>query len=168
MRSSIIALILVLLYLPSLHSQEIEVVKPVLIAKAPQRVKEYNKVIKAWAEVDGHEYAFNVFLKNVSDKNLTVVTGGLSRRSSSSEAKQEVTLDMMKMNLADDGGLIVPPRENFQLVELRPGEVALTQIVFKMSVPLEELTVTYNPKDFYDGRFGYWVGKVSSKAAKIE
>ena len=75
---------------------------------------------------------------------------------------------MNKMNLVEGGALIVPSREDLRLVDLRPGEAAAMKIEFTMAVPLEEISVTYAPKDFYDGRFGYWTGSVTSEALKIE
>lgn len=75
---------------------------------------------------------------------------------------------MDKMTVDDGKALVVPAREDLKLVDLRPGEAALMKTEFKMSVELEEIQVIYNPKDFYDGRFGYWTGKASSEPLIIE
>jgi hypothetical protein len=148
----------------TLFSNEIEVGKPVLMGQVPVKVRKYDSAAQAWAEVDGYGYAFMIYLLNQSDDVVTVVTGGLSQQTSSGNPKQEVKLGMNQMNLIEGGALIVPSREDLRLVELRPGEAAAMKIELKMSVPLEDLTVIYQPEDFYDGRFGYWVGKVKSEA----
>lgn len=77
-------------------------------------------------------------------------------------------LDMNQMNLVEGRALVVPSREDLRLVDLRPGEAAAMNIEFKTTVPLEEISVIYAPKDFYDGRFGYWTGSVTSEALKID
>ena len=91
-----------------LHAQEIEVAKPVLLGKVPVKVRQYDKSTKEWIEVDGLGYSFIIYLKNISDKQLAVVTDGLSRQSSSGESKQNILLDMNKMTLVDGGSLVIP------------------------------------------------------------
>jgi len=107
-------------------------------------------------------------LKNISDKQLTVATDGLSQQTSPGEPKQNVILNMDKMTAANGGELVIPSKNDFRLVDIRPGEVALMKVEFKMAVPLEEISITYNPQDFYDGRFGYWTGKVVSETAILD
>jgi hypothetical protein len=168
MKSPLFATAFITLLAPLLNAQEIVVAKPVMIGKVPTKVRQFDKSTKTWAEVDGFGYRFFVFLKNASDKPLTVVTDSLSEQTSPDMARQEVRLDMNKMKLADGGALVIPSREDLRLVELRPGEAAALKVDFETTVPLEEVIVTYAPKDFYDGRFGYWTGKVVSEPLKIE
>jgi extradiol dioxygenase family protein len=163
-----LTILIALLLTPFLHAQDLEVSKPVLFAKAPVKVKQYDLTNKKWIEVDGYGYSFMFHLKNISDKQLTVATDGLSQQTSSGEPKQNVIFDMNKMTAANGGGLVIPSRNDFRLVDIRPGEVAMMKTEFKMAVPLEEITITYNPKDFYDGRFGYWTGKVVSDTAILD
>ena len=141
---------------------------PVLVGKVPVKVRKYDNTAKTWGEVDGFKYNFMVYLKNISEKPLTVVTDSLDQGTSPDDPKQVVELDMNKTTIVDGGALVIPSREELRLVEIRPGEVAALKVIeFNMSVPLEEITVTYSPKDEYDGRFGYWTGKVSSAPLKI-
>jgi hypothetical protein len=168
MKPFLIAVSIAVLIVPTLNAQELQLTKPVLIAQVPTKVRQFDKTTKSRIEVDGFGYGFFVYLKNTSDKPLTVVTDSLSQQSAPGESKQNVTLDMNKMTLADGGALVIPAREDLRLVELRPGEAAALKIELKTSVPLEEIVVTYKPKDFYDGRFGYWTGKVVSEPLKIE
>lgn len=168
MKNPLIIVLAILLPVSSMWAQDIQVSKPALLGKSPVKVRKYDSAAKSWGEAEGFGYAFMVYLKNISDKPLTVATDGLSQQTSSGEAKQNVLLDMTKMTMADGGALVIPPREALKLVDLRPGEAAAMKVEFKMSVPLEEVVVTYSPKDFYDGRFGYWVGKVASEPLKIE
>lgn len=168
MKPALLAILTILLPLSYARSQEIQVSSPVLMGKVPVKVRKYDNVAKTWGEVDGFGYAYVAYLKNISEKPLTVVTDSLSQQTSPVDPKQEVKLDMNKMTLVDGGALVVPSREELRLVDLRPGEAAAIKIEFKMTVPLEEITVTYAPKDFYDGRFGYWTGKVTSEPLKIQ
>lgn len=149
-------------------SQDVFVSKPVLMGNVPAKVKKYDSTTKTWGEADGYGYAFMFYLKNVSDKPLTVVTDGLSRQTSPTNPKQEVKLSMEKMTVEDGKVLVIPSREELKLIELRPSEAALMKTEFKMSVPLEEIQVIYKPEDFYDGRFGYWTGKTSSEPLIIK
>lgn len=168
MNPLLLATPLIILLSPLAVAQEIQVAKPVMIAKAPVKVRHFDKATRSWSEVDGFGYGFLVYLKNASDKPLTVVTDGLSQQSSPGESRQNIILDMNKMSLVDGGALVVPSREDLRLVELRPGEAAALKVEFKTSAPLEEIAITYEPKDFYDERFGYWTGKAASEPLKIE
>jgi len=138
------------------------------MSNVPVKIKKYDSTTKTWEEADGYGYAFMFYLKNVSEKPLTVVTDGLSRQTSPATPKQEVKLSMDKMTVEDGKALVIPSREELKLIDLRPGEAALMKTEFKMSVPLEEIQVIYKPEDFYDGRFGYWTGKASSEPLIIE
>jgi hypothetical protein len=168
MKHPLLVISVILLAIPSAWAQEIEVSAPVLMGKVPVKIRKYDNIAKTWSEGDGFGYAFMVYLKNISEKPITVVTDGLSQQTSSGNPKQEVKLDMNKMTLVDGGSLVVPSREDLRLVDIRPGEAAAMKIEFQMAVPLEEITVIYSPKDFYNGRFGYWTGEVSSEPLKIE
>ena len=168
MKPLLVIISVTLMGISSARAQEIQVSTPVLIGKVPLKVRNYDDIAKSWGEKDGFGYAFMVYLKNISQKPIAVATDGLSQQRSSEDPKQNVKLDMNKMTLVDGGALVVPSREDLRLVEIRPGEAAAMKIEFKMAVPLEEITVTYSPKDFYDGRFGYWTGKVSSEPLKID
>lgn len=167
MKSTLIVTSLVFLLTSFLHAQEIEVSKPFLLGKVPAKTRQFDSTARKWIEVEGLGYSFVVYLKNISDKPLTVATKGLSQQTSSGESKQNVLLDMNKLTL-DGGSLVIPSREDLRLVDIRPGEAAAMNIEFTMTVPLEEIAVTYNPKDFYAGRFGYWIGKVSSEFSRLE
>ncbi len=168
MKHTILLLATTLLPFFSAWAQEIQVSTPVLMGKGPVKIQKYDNAAKTWGEVDGFGYSFVVYLKNISEKPLTVVTASLSQQTSPGDPKQEVKLNMEKTTLADGGAVVVPSREDLRLVDIRSGEVAAMKIEFKMAVPLEEITVTYSPKDFYDGRFGYWTGTVSSAPLKIK
>ena len=164
----LLTILIALLVASVLGAQEIEVSKPVLYAKSPVKVKQFDPESKKLIEVDGYGYSFVFHLKNVSDRQLTVATDGLGKQTSPVESKQNVIFDISKMTVSNSGELIIPSRNDFRLVDLRPGEVTIMKAEFKMSVPLEEITITYHPKDFYDGRFGYWTGKAVSVAAIID
>jgi hypothetical protein len=151
-----------------LHAQEIEISKPMLLAKVPVKVKQFNQTKKGLIEVDGFGYIFMFHLKNISDKQLTVATDGLSQQTSSGEPKQMVIFTIDKTTVSGVGNLVIPSRNDFRLVDIRPGEVAMMKAEFKMAVPIEQITITYNPKDYYDGRFGYWTGKVVSETAILD
>ena len=160
-------LVAILAFASFAEAQDIQVCKPILVGKAPVKVRKYDFKTKAWAEVDGYKYAFVVMLKNVSERPLIVVTKGLGQQTAPGEAKQNVMLDMVGLT-AVDGAKVIPSRDDLRLVEIRSGEAAGMNVEFQTEVPLEEVVVTYSPKDFYDGRFEYWTGKVSSEPLKLE
>ena len=162
------AIFALLIPISSVFSQDVFVSKPVLMGNVPAKVKKYDSTTKTWVEADGYGYAFMFYLKNVSEQPITVVTNGLSRQTSPTTPKQEVKLSMDKMTVDNGKALVIPSREELKLVDLRPGEAALMKTEFKMSVPLEEIYVIYQPEDFYDGRFGYWTGKSSSEPLIID
>jgi len=151
-----------------LYAQEIEVSKPMLFAKVPGKVKQRDQTNKGLIEVDGFGYIFMFHLKNISDKQLTVATDGLSQQTSSGESKQMVIFTTDKTTVSGIGNLVIPSRNDFRLVDIRPGEVAMMKAEFKMAVPIKQITITYNPKDYYDGRFGYWTGKVVSETTILD
>lgn len=162
------AIFAILIPISSVFSQDVFVSKPVLMGNVPAKVKKYDSTTKTWIEANGYGYSFMFFLKNISEQQITMVTDGLTRQTSPNTPKQEVKLSMDKMTVEDGKVLVIPSREELKLVDLRPGEAALMKTEFKMSVPLEEIHVIYQPEDFYNGRFGYWTGKAQSEPLIIE
>ncbi len=154
----------------SLHAfaaaQEIQVLQPVLLGKEPTEVQTFDAASRGWIQAQGWHYAFMVPLKNVSETPLTVITDGLAQ-TSGTEPKRQVRLTVNKFTLKDGQTLVIPSRSDLRLVELRPGEAAIVKVEIKSAADLEEITVTYSPEDIYDGRFGYWTGRVSSEPLQL-
>jgi hypothetical protein len=148
-------------------AQELEISTPYLLAKEPAKTKKFDQNIKGFVEVDGFKYAFIVSIKNISNKPLTVVTAGLGQQTSPDSPEQTVEFKMSEMK-TNGGSLVIPPKEELRLVEIRPNEAAfLMTVQLKTTVPLKQIKITYSPQDFYGGRFGYWTGTVSSPALTL-
>jgi hypothetical protein len=150
------------------QAQELEISTPYLLAKEPAKTKKFDQNTKGLVEVDGVKYAFNVSIKNISNKPLIVATAGLGQQTSPDSPVQTVELKMSETK-TNGGSLVIPPKEELRLVEIRPNEAAFLKTVeFTTTVPLKQIKITYSPQDFYGGRFGYWTGTVSSDTLSLK
>lgn len=145
---------------------EIELSKPRLLAISPAVGKSYDKENEKWVDIEEYEYLVTLFAKNTSGTPLTVATGDFSK-SSQRTLQREVILSLGERRVSDDQSLIIPSRSDLGLVELRDQESAMIQFKWKADTKTESITVTYHMEERYDGRFGYWTGKVSSESTLI-
>lgn len=67
-----------------------------------------------------------------------------------------------------DGSVLFPEREDLKLVNLKPGEsVNLSFDIGAAFKPKDEVSIFYEVKDYYGGKFQYWSGELRSKPLRI-
>lgn len=113
----------------------------------------------------GHRYPYEYFarfyLKNISEKNIRVLSGvNKSMFFKNSDNENELHFSTLKGGTINDIP-VIPSVVELKLVELRTGEAAYIETRFGSKRLLEEVNFIYNIGDDFDGRFGYWVGRVS-------
>jgi hypothetical protein len=113
-------------------------------------------------------YHAGFYIKNISKKELDVVSkiGGkqLIKRTNKD---YEVVLGISPVKEIN-GTPLVPSVVSFELVTLKPGEAASISHKFDSNKALPKITLTYSISDFYNGRFGFWGGRVSSKNVTLD
>lgn len=113
-------------------------------------------------------YRVVFYLKNISDKEVSVATRGLSVASSISHEKENFEMQLDHTASRVNGMTVIPPAGDFGIVNLKPGECAMVRFQDTSTQTADEVTIAYGPRDPYEGRLGYWTGMVRSPAVKIQ
>ena len=111
-----------------------------------------------------HTYLVVFYLKNISGKELSVATRGLSI--SQTKEPGEICLGLSRMTVS--GMSVIPPAVDFAIVNLRPGECAMVRFKDACGFKHEQITIRYDPAAVHKGHFEYWTGSVKSPAVEIE
>ena len=122
------------------------------------------------------EYFIPANIRNASNKELRVVTrfdsisihtNTLTGRSTFIAGNDVRTIKDVK---------VIPPESNFNIATLMPNEIAtlssfIAEIKGSKAIRsnryISEATITYDTKNDYEGRYGYWSGVVVSDPVKV-
>jgi len=150
-----------LLALASAYGSEVAISTPCLVSKSEVTKKEYSSESASQKETKVWRYHFTAFLTNISEKSITVATDQLRISGPTSKRDAEIALATYEP-FYNEKSLVIPSAQELRLIELRPTESAAIEFTTESRIPLDSLTVTYSPKDYYQGRFGYWTGSITS------
>jgi hypothetical protein len=107
-------------------------------------------------------YHIGFYIKNISDKKLDIVSKiGGKKLIQRSNKDYEVVLGINSVKDIN-GTPVIPSDVSFELVTLKTGEAASIKHKFYSNKFLPKITLTYSITDFYNDRFGFWSGQVSS------
>ena len=100
-------------------------------------------------------------VENISGATVRVITGNMSPsllRWKDRPKELSVKVD----NLTVDGKKVIPSKSDLRLVEIKPGEIAQVRINCRFKDALQEVTISYQPSDYWNDRFDFWTGNLKS------
>ena len=147
--------LLLLVFSFSIHAQELQLFSPNLICKKSEGRKPY-------------EYYAGVYIKNISESEVTVVTE-ISKPAVSTRSGKVIGVYLSNRAIISVKDIpLIPSIVDFKLVTLRPGEATHVGGKFESKYLFSESPIFYSMNDNYDGRFGFWSGITSIENVKVQ
>ena len=105
-------------------------------------------------------------VENISEAKLGIITGNMSPGLLHWEDRpKEISITVDNLNI--DGKRVIPSRSDLRLVDIEPGEIAQIRINYQFREELHDVTISYQPYDYWNGRFAFWTGKLQSEKIMV-
>jgi len=129
---------------------------------SPQLLCQKNNGSKAY------EYYAGVYIKNVYNDKITVVTE-ISKPFVSTRADKVIGVYLSTSNVISINDiLLIPSVVDFKLVTLKPGEATYVGRKFESNYLFDCADLFYSISDSFSERFGYWDGVASIENVKVK
>ena len=166
MRSRAITVTL-LLFAGSVFGADLEMLMPTLAETGREQRQAYVYKTKSREPRTMYSYRGFFMLKNISTSDISVVTRSLSPGMAHAEDDSPATVTLTMHKATYEGCQIVPSTADLALVALRPKEIAQIKFETTSPQPLKSVLIEYRLADHFDGRFGYWTGRVVSEELQV-
>ena len=143
------------------HADDLTMATPVLVEIREVATKHIDNQTGHPFDAHWKDYTFQSLLKNVSDRPITVITQQLRASGRTSLKDAHITLEPYPP-LLDGDSQVIPSASELRLVTINPGESAAIEFRYRAMRAIDSATVTYSPKDHFNGRFGFWTGTATS------
>ena len=143
----------------SAETKDLQIVQAIVRETGLENKPVYVYKTKAVEKRPVYNYMIFCLLKNMGMKEITAVTKNLNPSIEFTDKRKPVKIRLTIDERKYKGSLVVPSAADLGLVTLHPGEIAQIQLEKSSFRPLRSAMIEYEPRDHFDGRFGYWVGR---------